>query len=637
MRSLKTQLLFSHLTLVMLMVVLMAGAVVSFFRLGGSIDRILRANYNSVVAAQDMKETLERQDSAATFFLAGESQKARALYQTNWPLFRNAYQTEAHNITETGEQQIADAIGSEYSVYRQNLERLLYASPPLAPAQANRLYFDTLEPQFAGLKRRAQDVLNLNQAAIVEADGRAKAEARRATLTGVGVTVGAFFAALYFALRMTRASLTPLRSLARQAEEIGAGRWNQRIELRRNDEIGALAHSFNHMAEQLREAWEQEEQRLHRAERMSDAALESLYDPVIVTDAAGKVAHINRAGQGLFGPSERLVGRVIELAVEDKRIAQAVERAIRQERVSASEDEAGLVTLQSGDTPRTYRLRASPMRDDEGRLLGAVTVLEDVTHLRELDRLKTEFIGVASHELRTPVTSLLLSVQLLQEGAVGELSADQKEVIAAQREDLERLERMMRDLLDITRLEAGVTPPRFEIVPPAELVRGAVNAVDTSAQAKGVTLTWDAPLTLPDVRADRSQIHRVLVNLLNNAIRHTPSGGSVNVRAQWKEAGQGLEVKAPPTRSQETRAQEERGSAAGVEFTVHDTGAGIPADYLPHIFERFVQVPGATRGGAGLGLSIVQTIIAAHHAQIRVTSELGKGSAFMFVLPPASA
>ena len=645
MRSLKTQLLFSHLTLVMLMVVLMAGAVVSFVRLGGSIDRILRANYNSVVAAQNMKETLERQDSAATFFLAGEAQKARDLYELNGKLFRDAYQIEAHNITEPGEQQIADDIGVEYGVYRKSLEHLLYAKPVLAPAQANRLYFDTLEPQFAHLKQRAQDVLNLNQAAILQADRRAKAEAQRATLTGVAVTIGAFFAALYFVLRVTRASLTPLRSLARQAEEIGAGRWNQRIELRRNDEIGALAHSFNHMAEQLREAWEQEEQRLHRAERMSDAALESLYDPVIVTDAAGKVVHINRASEGLFGPSERLVGKTIEQAVEDKRIAQAVERAIRQERVSAAEDETGLVTLQSGETPRAYRLRASPMRDDEGRLLGAVTVLEDVTHLRELDRLKTEFIGVASHELRTPVTSLLLSVQLLEEGAVGELSADQKEVIGAQREDLERLERMMRDLLDITRLEAGVTPPRFEIVPPGELVQAAVRAVDNSAQAKDITLTWNAPDGLPAIRADRSQIQRVLVNLLNNAIRHTPDGGSVTVSAQWKEAGRPEASRQEMTEGRagsvvaalRTTSYEPRTTQAGVEFTVRDTGAGIPADYLPHIFERFVQVPGATRGGAGLGLSIVQTIIAAHQSQIRVESEVDKGSAFMFVLPPASA
>ena len=342
MRSLKTQLLFSHLSLVFLMVVLMTGAVYNFARLGNSIDYILRANYNSVIAAQNMKETLERQDSAATFFLAGEVQEARDQYQANWPLFRDAYQTEAHNITEKGEQQSADSIGQQYAVYRQDMERLLYATAPRSRT-AHDLYFGTLKPAFLRLKESAQAVLDINQKAIVEADRRAKAQARRATVTGIAVTGVAFCAALFFALRMTRASLMPLRSLARQAEEIGAGRWNQRIELRRNDEIGALAHSFNHMAEQLREAWEQEEQRLHRAERMSDAALESLYDPVIVTDAEGKVVHLNRAAQGLFGPEERLVGARIAQAVQDDRIAQAVERAIHQERVSAAEDEAGLV------------------------------------------------------------------------------------------------------------------------------------------------------------------------------------------------------------------------------------------------------------------------------------------------------
>ena len=315
---------------------------------------------------------------------------------------------------------------------------------------------------------------------------------------------------------------------------------------------------------------------------MSDAALESLYDPVIVTNGAGRIAHLNPAAEGLFGPVAEAKSRSLAQVVEDKAISDAVTRAIHQERVSAAEDETGFITRKMGDVERAYRLRASPMRDEDGSVLGAVVVLEDITHLRELDRLKTEFIGVASHELRTPVTSLLLSVQLLQEGAVGELTPDQKEVIAAQRDDLERLERMMRDLLDVTRLEAGVTPPRFEIVPSAELAASALQAVDASANAKGVNLNHEWPDNLPPVRADRNQITRVLVNLLNNAIRHTPAGGSVTVRVH-----------------QESNR---------VVFQVTDTGTGIPADYLPHIFERFVQVPGATRGGAGLGLSIAQTI-----------------------------
>ena len=608
MRNLRVQLLFSYLLLALLMALVMGGAVASFFRLGRSIDRILRDNYKSVIAAQNMKETLERQDSAATFFLAGQVQKARAQYEANWPLFADAYQTEAHNITESGERDIADDIGRQFVAYKTAVRKLLYANPAMPTEQARAYYFGALEPAFVRLKQRAQDVLDLNQAAIVRANGAAKAEARIASSTGLAVTGGAFGLALLFAFGTTRAALSPLRSLARQAGEIGRGHLNQRIELRRTDEIGTLATAFNDMTEKLREARRQEEARLQRAERMSDAALENLYDPVIVTDAGGRVVHLNHAAEELFGPEELAKNRHVQSATGDSRIAEAVNRAIHQERISASEGEAGLVTVQEGEAERAYRLRATPMRDDAGQMLGAVAVLEDVTHLRELDRLKTEFIGVASHELRTPVTSLLLSVQLLEEGAVGELTAEQREVIAAQREDLERLERMMRDLLDITRLEAGVAPPHLESLSARALILSSCEAVQKQAEAKGVELIQDAPDISVSIRADRSQMTRVFVNLLNNAIRHTPSGGQIRIGA----------------------AQEGR----RVIFAVADTGSGIPREHLARIFERFVQVPGATRGGAGLGLSIAKTIVEAHKGEICADSAgPEQGSVFTVALP----
>ena len=235
-------------------------------------------------------------------------------------------------------------------------------------------------------------------------------------------------------------------------------------------------------------------------------------------------------------------------------------------------------------------------------------MLEDVTHLQSLDRLKTEFIGVASHELRTPVTSLLLSAQLLEEGAVGPMSPDQLEVVRAQREDLTRLDALLRDLLDVTKLEAGATPPRFEWVSPRELVEAAAQGVMGHANASGLTLQTFARDDLPLVRADRLQIGRVLSNLLNNAIRHTPGGGQIHLEAQ-------------------------SGSNGTVDFRVRDTGGGIPKEFLDRIFERFAQVPGATRGGAGLGLPISQTIVAAHGSQINVQSEVGQGSTFQFALP----
>ena len=609
MRDLRIQLLVSHLVLVGLMLAVMIGAVVNFFHLGRSIDRILKDNYDSVIVAEEMKETLERQDSAATFFLAGRVTEGRAQYLLNRPLFEAAYSKEAHNITEPGEQQIADDIGQKYAIYREELEHLLFAKPPLSKQAADSIYVQKLLPEFLRLKGQAQAVILLNQQAIRRADTAAKTEARTASYTGLGVTVAAFLLALFFASWTVRAALDPLRTLARQAEEIGRGHLNQQIVLNRADEIGGLAASFNQMTEKLREARKQEEARLRRAERMSDAALENLYDPVVVTDAQGRIVHLNKTAEGLFGATVRVAGTPIGQVISNKRIVEAVDRAIHQESVSAAEDEAGFIPITVGAAKRTYRLRTTPMRDEEETLLGAVVVLEDITHLRELDRLKTEFIGVASHELRTPVTSLQLSVQLLEEGAVGPLTADQREVVAAQKEDLARLERMMSDLLDITRLEAGVTPPHIELIAPAPLIQAAVEAVATQAERQNIALTLNAPPDLPAVRADASQIQRVLVNLLNNAIRHTPSGGKITVSAAAD------------------RKQ--------VQFVVQDTGSGIPTEYLPQIFDRFVQVPGATRGGAGLGLSIAQTIIEAHGGTIHAKSELGQGSTFQFTLPVA--
>ena len=246
------------------------------------------------------------------------------------------------------------------------------------------------------------------------------------------------------------------------------------------------------------------------------------------------------------------------------------------------------------------------MKDDQERLLGSVTVLEDITHLRELDRMKTEFIGVASHELRTPVTSMLLSVQLLEEGAAGALTPAQREIVEAQRNDVERLDHLMRELLDLSRLEAGSAPPRFELVKPMDLLTSALQSTKAQAGQKGVGLTVERSRDLPLVRADKSQIGRVLVNLVTNAIRHTEPGGTIKLRAS--DGGN------------------------QVTLSVEDTGSGIPKEYQENIFRRFVQVPGATGGGAGLGLSISRTIVQAHGGNLWVESELGKGSTFSFTL-----
>lgn len=610
MQSLRVQLIVSHLVLVLLMVVVMAGAIVNFFSLGKSIDRIFRNNYKSVIAAQRMKDALERIDSSAAFVLAGQVQKARAQYEENKPRFEAAYNTEAHNITERGEGRMAADLGRWFEEYHKGIEKLLYANPPMPLAQARTYYFDELEPGFIKLKNRAQDVLDINQAAIIRADARAKAEARSASWRSVIVTVVALAIALFLALRMIHAALDPVLTLSRQAEEIGAGNLDQRIDIRREDEIGALADAFNRMAAKLREARRAQEQQLHLAQRTSDAALASLYDPVIVTDSSGGIIHFNRAAEEIFGPEFSALGKPISEIISERKIVREVERAIAEKETKRTESESDRVSIEIGEATRTYYPRATPMLDDDGTLLGAAVVLEDVTYLSELDRMKNQFISVASHELRTPVASLLLAAELLQEDAAGELTPQQRDIVETQLEDLHRLDKLMKDLLDTNRLESGVTSPRIESVASRELVEKAMEAVSKQAEAKGVLISSSLEDNAPAVRADRDQIIRVLVNLLDNAIRHTQAEGQITITV--------------------------RRVNGNAEFAVEDTGAGIPREYMPRIFERFVQVPGATGGGAGMGLSIAQTIVKAHGSKIQVESELGKGSKFTFPLPAAN-
>ncbi len=270
---------------------------------------------------------------------------------------------------------------------------------------------------------------------------------------------------------------------------------------------------------------------------------------------------------------------------------------------------ASVLPLAVDGLERAFRLRTTPMRDEEKHLLGAVTLLEDITHLHQIDRLKSEFIATASHELRTPLTSVQMGVHLLLEGAVGELTDKQQEVLTACRQDCERLEKLMRDLLDLSKIEAGESRPQFVSLRAGDLIGAAAETLRPQVEAKGLKLKVAAPPELPRVSADRKQIERVINNLIGNAVRHTLRGGEIGIKAERHDSY--------------------------VSVSVSDTGSGIPPEYLSRVFDKFVQVPNATTGGAGLGLAISKSIIEAHGGQISVQSELGRGTTFTFTLPVA--
>jgi PAS domain S-box-containing protein len=470
-------------------------------------------------------------------------------------------------------------------------------------------YFTRLEPQFNKLRAECEHLLQLNQRAMLAKSEAAAGVAQLwfyRTLLIAGVLVGA---GLLLAFFLANRIIEPLRQLTATTAKIAGGDLDAKVTVSSRDEVGVLAVEYNRMAERIRQLRSSDMGKLLVAQQTTEAAIDSLYDPVIVTDGEGCVTKLNPAAEEIFGSEKDNTGKHVGDVSRDARIAGAVAEALESQRPVAGEGMASVLPLAVDGSERAFRLRTTPMRDNVNRLLGAVTILEDITHLREIDRLKSEFIATASHELRTPLTSVQMGVHLLLEGALGELTDKQNEVLQACRQDCERLDFLMRDLLDLSKIEAGESQPQFATVSARDLLTTAVADLRPQVEAKGIELSIDAPIELPWVSVDRLQIERVVHNLVINALRHTKVG-EIKISAEERDTH--------------------------LAISVSDTGSGIPSEYLPHVFDKFVQVPEAPTGGAGLGLTISKSIIEAHGGQISVQSQVGRGTTFTFTLPLAS-
>jgi len=615
MRSLKRKLQFSYGLLILVIVVVCLWGTYHFSRLGTAVDTILVNNYKSIVAAENMKEALERQDSAMLFWNSGQVARASEQFITNRHKFLDELTVAANNITEAGEQDIVTEIQRNYSTYREKVESILNSTEAIGAADRSTDYFKQLEPAFLGLKSKLDELLRLNQHAMVRASDRAMAQSRGAQTSMVVFALMASGLALLFAWRFTAYVIQPISAFTDKARRISEGDFDQHIEIQSQDEIGVLAAEFNRMAARLRDFRKSEYGRLLLEQKKSDAVIDSLYEPVIVTDARGIVGKTNRAAKALFNGGSSEGGSGGSLSLSDSSAGQQVLKAVRDavsmQRPVAAEGEEALVPVKLGGTERSYRLRTTPMRDDAGRLVGAVTLLEDVTALREVDQLKTQFISVASAKLGAPLHALQMALHTLVEGYTGDLNESQREMLEDARNHAAQLEELMKDLLELAEIESGthhLEPAAFR---PVDLVRPSLERHLPAAESRRVELENQVWPDLPRVIADKDAVRRILDNLLSNAIRHTGHNGRVTISAS------------------------ERGER--LFFTVSDSGDGIPPEYLPTLFSRFVQLKAAPGGGTGLGLALVKRLVESQGGQVSVESRLGEGSSFTFTLPVAEA
>jgi len=603
--SLKRKLAFSYSLMILIIIAVSAFSIFNASHLGIAIDVILVNNYKSILAAENMKEALERIDSSAMFFLASHSGKARDQFAGNAKAFAAEFQTAADNITEPGEDQIVADIDRRYADYKQRVEHFLNSPKDLSATEQSDLYFAQLEPPFLGLKERLDDLLHLNQQAMVAASERAQAQSLRAEVSTVIVALLGLMLALGFAWRFTTYVVGPISLLAEKAKRIGEGDFDQHIGISSKDEIGVLATEFNRMLVRLRDLRKSDYGRLLIEQKKSDAVIDSICEPVIVTDSRNHVVRLNRAARQLFGAPSGDYTIGLEGFEAGGRIIRAVRDAVSMQRPVAVEGEAATVPIKLGGTERDFRLRATPMRDSEGRLLGAVTLLEDITAITEVDKLKTEFISLASSKLREPLQSLRLALHAVTEGSIGELNEKQNDMLANARENADKLDELISDLLELSEIESGTRQLSSERLRPVDLVRDAIERFRPIADNKQVKLENKAWPDLSWVVGDQRAIARIFDNLLSNAIHHTDRKGVVTISAH-EHVGR-------------------------IHFSVSDTGEGIPESRLSTIFSRFNRVE--DRGdGTGLGLALVKKLVEAQGGQVSVESRPGEGSTFTFAL-----
>jgi two-component system phosphate regulon sensor histidine kinase PhoR len=419
----------------------------------------------------------------------------------------------------------------------------------------------------------------------------------RQTILTATVIMGVL--SLVMAVFIAERTARQVRRLTQVARRMASGDLDARLYQTSRDEVGQLTYAFNNMADELRQ-------------RMVDlgdergrlaAVLENMADGVLITDQRGLVRLINPAAARILEVDEgESIGRSFAVVARHHQLIDLWQQGCNHatEQVTAVEMNRQEIFIQ---------MIVTPLHTGDSR--NCMVILQDLTRIHRLETVRRDFVSNISHELRTPIASLKALVETLRVAALDDPPAAQRFLDRAE-EEVDALTQLVQELLELSRIESGKVPLRLTATAVEEVVLLPVERLRAQAERNNLTLTMDIPPDLPPVLADASRIQQVIGNLVHNAVKFTPEGGKVEVRARL----------------------DERGTA--VVLSVIDTGVGIPTADLSRIFERFYKADRArSGGGTGLGLAISRHLVKAHGGQLEVKSREGKGSTFYFSLPLA--
>jgi NtrC-family two-component system sensor histidine kinase KinB len=593
-----------------LVVLILGWAMFMILRLGRASESILRENYRSIQAAEHMIDAIERQDSAVLLHLLGYTAQGLKEFRENETTFLLWLIRARDNITISGEKEIVDSIESNYGRYLKEVFRLHLKSAS-DKSGAVTLYHEIILPIFRSTRDTCVQLREINHETMYAASNRASELSVQAV---VSLSVVGFFSIIIgtvFSLFLSSLISRPVTALKEAALQIAEGNYEVQVPVKGSAELFLLADQFNQMAEKLKNYHEMNIGKIIAEKLKSESIIQSVDDGIIVVDDRLVINNINPKAALIFGvQKDHLLGKHFYEAVRNEPLFELIRRSLETGNPPQLKDGEDIFTISGESGSQHYQFSIMPMQSSSAAIQGVVLLLRDVTRLRELDRLKSEFVLTASHELRTPLTGISMAVDLFLETGGGKLTDKERALLEGCREDMHRLRALVNDLLDLSKIETGKLELAFERVQPLFLCDQAWAVMKSQMEAKNIDFKLEVAEDLPEVMADPNKIVWVLVNLMANALRHTPAGGHIRLKGE-RIGGQ-------------------------VHLSLSDDGEGVPYDMQPRIFDKFVQVKrNGSAGGSGLGLAICREVVRAHRGTIWLDSVPGQGSTFTFTIPSA--
>jgi NtrC-family two-component system sensor histidine kinase KinB len=571
--KIKTKLRLS-LGLLFLLIILLSGLGMAYISaLNKDTQNILAANYNTLDYSREMQVALDLDIHT----------------KANEDNFAKNLQKQEGNITESGEMDLTRQLAMDFEKVKTN------------PAERQWL---------VAIRKDLTNIMLLNMQAIQRKSDKAKQTAGNA-IWWIGLT-GAFCFIISFTLlaKMPGIIANPIRELTESIKQIAADNYSQRVYFEGRGEFGDLAAAFNTMAQKLEEYNNSNFSKILFEKKRIETLINNMHDPVIGLDEKKNILFVNDEALKTLGmKATDLTGK----PVQDIALVNDLMRTLGSDLPSTLSAKGGKEPLKIyADGKESYfekeiiPISILPTGESKPKHIGHFIVLRNITPFKELDFAKTNFIATISHELKTPISTIKASLQLLENAKTGLLNVEQLQLIESIKDDGNRLLKITSELLNMAQVETGNIQLSIQQNDPVQILHYALEAVKVHAEQKQILLEIQKSSKALTVKADAEKTAWVLINLLTNAIRYSSEKSRIMIEIKEEENF--------------------------ILFSVKDSGQGIESKYMDKIFNRYFQIPGSTKSGTGLGLAISKEFIEAQGGKIWVESEMGLGSRFVFSL-----